>query len=82
MSKILNKLKKDESKSLDENGKVQSVKLKNISSIRLESEFSNIENINHFILLFNFDILNVLQTYYVNYFIFIFNKKSQKLLKL
>jgi len=70
MNKILNKMKKDETKSIEENGKVKSQKLKNISSIGLESEFSNIENINHFILLFNYDILNVLRTYYVNYLFF------------
>lgn len=58
-------MKKDDSKSMNESGKIQNKKLKNISLICLESEFSSIENINHFIILFNYDISNIFQSYYV-----------------
>ena len=64
-NKILNKLKKDENKQADENGKNQSKKLKNISLIFIESEFSNTETISHFILFLNNQISIIFRNFYV-----------------
>ena len=73
-NRILNKLKKDENKQSVPSCK----KIANISLISLESELYNIESINHFILLFNYDVTNILRVYNVNFNFKLRNALGQK----